>query len=161
MLAHKHLKSLVDQRDTWHALVIEMDAPGLSHWLVAFICERSVAMVMFGLQEYVRKATQQLRDFAKDVVVAWGMYLFSKIERKILQSKVNVDDDPFSGQLACGVMSRTVKTVEVPYYISQRATSFRIFVVMFLCDTLGIDPLGEVTLEGLHSSGASHGSLQM
>ena len=29
ILVHTHLKSLVEQRDTWHALVMEMDSPEL------------------------------------------------------------------------------------------------------------------------------------
>ena len=50
LLVHTHLKSLVDQRDKWHALVIEMDAPELLYWLVAFICERNAPVVMFVFQ---------------------------------------------------------------------------------------------------------------
>ena len=45
-------------------------------------------------------------------------------------------------------MSRTLKTIEVPYYISQRAVSFCISVVTFVCDKLRTHPLGEVTLHG-------------
>ena len=89
-----------------------------------------------------------MQDYANDVVVACGMFFPPKTERKILQSAVNADDDPFSAPLVYGVMSRTLKTVEVPYYISQRAASFRISTVTFLLDKLGIDPLGEVTSDG-------------
>ena len=105
-------------------------------------------MVMFGFQEYVRKAARQLQDYANDVVVACGMFFPPKVEREILQSAVNTDAHPFSGPLAYGVMSRTLKIVEVPYYISQRAAGFRFSTVTFLLDKLGIDPLGEVTLDG-------------
>ena len=33
---------------------------------------------------------------------------------------------------------------QVPYYISQKTASFRISMVMFICDKLGIDAFGEV-----------------
>ena len=62
-----------------------------------------------------------------------------------MQSEVNKDDDSFSRPLVYGVFSRTLKIVEVPYYISQRAAGFRISKLTFLLDNLGIDPLGEVT----------------
>ena len=118
---------------------MEMDAHVLSYWLVAFIRERNVPVVMFGFQEFVRKAAQQLQDYVNDVVVACGMFFPPKANRKILQCAVNTDGDPS----AYGFMSRTLKTVEVPYDISQRVAGFRISTVM-----LGIDPLGEVTPDG-------------
>ena len=52
ILVHTHLNSLVDQRDTWHALVIEIDAPILLDCLVAFICERNIRVVIVCFHEY-------------------------------------------------------------------------------------------------------------
>ena len=114
--------------------------PRLLDRLVAFVCERNVPLVIFGFHEYARKAAQQLQAFANDVVVAYGMYSPPKTTRKILQSEVNTTDDP-----VYGIMSRTSKTVEAPYYISQRVAGIRNSVVTFLCDKLGSGPLGEVT----------------
>ena len=76
------------------------------------------------------------------------MFFPPKALRKILQSVVNTDEDPLSGPLVYGVMTRTFKTVAVPYYVSQRAAGFRISMVTFLVDKLGIAALGEVTPEG-------------
>ena len=47
ILVHTQIKSMAEQRDTWHALVMEMDALQLSCWLVAFILERNVPVVTF------------------------------------------------------------------------------------------------------------------
>ena len=49
------------------------------------------------------------------MVVAYGMFLPPKAERKILQSALNADDKPFSGPFAYGVTSRILNTVQVPY----------------------------------------------
>ena len=64
---------------------------------------------------------------------------------KILQSKVNNDDDPFSNALTYGIISHILQAIEVPFYISQRAVGFRSYVVVLLCYKLRIDPLGDVT----------------
>ena len=63
--------------------------------------------------------------------VCCGLLYVSSFEarKEILQSAVNTDGNPFSGPLACGVMSRTV---DVSYYISKRAAGFRISTVTFL-----------------------------
>ena len=108
--------------------------------------------MMFGFQGSGKKAAQQpnpnLLDYANDVVVACGMLFPLKAERENLQSAVNTDGDLFSGPFGYGHMSRTFKNIEVPYCISQRAASFRISMVAFVLDKLGIDPLGEVTPDG-------------
>ena len=48
----------------------------------------------------------------------WYVFLL-KMGRKFLQSAVNTEDEPFSGPLAYGVLSPTLKASEVPYWPKQ------------------------------------------
>ena len=41
--------------------MIQMDAPKVSYWLLAFICERNVRAVTFGSQEYQGKLLSTCR----------------------------------------------------------------------------------------------------
>ena len=124
-----------------------MDAPNLLDSLVAFIWENNVTLVMLGLQDCI--CATPGGSTTLEMKLWWLEVCFPlQMQRGQSSNAINTSDNPFSRPFVHGVMFRTLKSFKVQCHISRCGACFRISVVPFLRDKLGIDALCKVPPQG-------------